>query len=219
MAALLLALLVACKRPARGGGPSAADVVPVVDDARSGLLFSWVDDKGEVHVEEKADAVPAAARSLVRVVDPATDAPPGKLFMVDLSARRADGTYAVRSAPRAELEDLVEERRKAKGVAILPNASAAAPASSAARERPPVIVYGASWCGPCHQVEAYLKQKGVPYVHKDIENDPGADGEMRAKLSRAGRGGGSIPVIDVRGTLLVGFDPGSLDRALASSAR
>ena len=37
---------------------------------------------------------------------------------------------------------------------------------------------------------------------------------MRAKLSKAGMRGGSIPVLDVKGKLLLGFDPGSVDRAL-----
>lgn len=77
-----------------------------------------------------------------------------------------------------------------------------------------VIIYGASWCGPCHQAQAYLKKRGVPFVEKDIEDDPGAAAEMQKKLQRAGIRGGSIPVIDVKGKILVGFSPGAVDAAL-----
>ncbi len=53
---------------------------------------------------------------------------------------------------------------------------------------------------------------------KDIEETPGAAAEMRDKLSRAGNHGGSIPVIDVRGQILIGFSAPSLDRALARAS-
>jgi len=41
---------------------------------------------------------------------------------------------------------------------------------------------------------------------------------MQAALAKAGRRGGSIPVIDVAGEILVGFDPRALDKALARAA-
>lgn len=209
--ALALPVVSACKR----SQPTADETqvaLPRVDDARTDLLFSWVDEKGEVHVEASAKGVPANGRGLVRVVDPAVLAPSGKIFLVDLSGARPDGTYAVRLAPRDELESVIEARRRANGTAL--TAGSAAPKRQV-DEAPAVIVYGASWCNPCHQVEAHLKQKGIPFVHKDIEADATADREMRTKLARAGKSGGSIPVIDVRGQILIGYDPGSLDRALA----
>ena len=39
--------------------------------------------------------------------------------------------------------------------------------------------------------------------------------EMQQKLAKAGRRGGSIPVIDVRGQILVGFSAAEIDRALS----
>jgi len=80
-----------------------------------------------------------------------------------------------------------------------------------------VIIYGASWCGPCHQAADYLRKKGVPYVLKDIEEDANAGREMRAKLNNAGMRAGSIPVIDVRGKLLVGFSAQAVDEALGQA--
>ena len=40
----------------------------------------------------------------------------------------------------------------------------------------------------------------------------------QAKLSRAGVHGGSIPVIDVKGKILVGFEPHSLEAAVAGAS-
>jgi hypothetical protein len=51
-----------------------------------------------------------------------------------------------------------------------------------------------------------------------VETTPGAAAEMREKLARAGRHGGSIPVIDVRGQILVGFSAAAIDVALGRGA-
>ena len=84
-------------------------------------------------------------------------------------------------------------------------------------DRPSVIIYGASWCGPCHQAAAYLKTRGVDFVEHDIEQDGSAAREMQSKLAKAGVRGGSIPVLDVRGHILVGFDARAVDQALGQA--
>ena len=81
------------------------------------------------------------------------------------------------------------------------------------------VIYGAEWCGPCHQAEAYLKKKGLSVVKKDIEKDATAAKEMRAKLKSAGLGGSSIPILDVGGVVLVGFSPRAIEAALKRAAR
>jgi glutaredoxin len=79
------------------------------------------------------------------------------------------------------------------------------------------IVYGADWCKPCHDAERYLKQRGATVVKKDIEQNEVAADEMRKKLERVGRGGASIPVIDVMGQILIGFSPAALEQAIAAA--
>jgi glutaredoxin len=194
---------------------------PQVTDASANLLLTWIDDAGEFHVEQKVSGVPESGRALVRVVDPDKGAPPDVVYLVDLRAPASGGGYAVRTAPRDEFEKVAATRRAAKGGKVLadalPSASAPAPATSGEADlvdRPDVIIYGAEWCGPCHQAEAYMKKRGISYVEKDIEKDSGAQREMRAKLSKSGMRGGSIPVIDVKGKLLLGFDAGAVERAL-----
>ena len=35
-----------------------------------------------------------------------------------------------------------------------------------------VVVYGAVWCGPCQKVKGELEVAGVPYIFRDIEDNP-----------------------------------------------
>jgi glutaredoxin len=79
----------------------------------------------------------------------------------------------------------------------------------------PVVVYGASWCGACRQAKQFLAARGVPFVERDVEREPGAHAEMMQKARAQGLSPTGIPVIDVRGRILLGFDPGALARALA----
>lgn len=209
----LFVLVTGCKRP-----PPASDVVvlPVVTDASTDLLLTWIDDKGEFHVEQKVADVPVGARDVVRVADPVKDPPKlDDVFVADLRNAGPDGAYPVRTMSRTEFEKVAVERRQKSGGAVLaPKGADSAPPAAA---RPAVIIYGASWCGPCHQAAAYLKKRGVPFVEKDIEEDRLAAREMQQKLAGAGMRGGSIPVIDVRGKVLVGFDERAMDRALGQA--
>jgi glutaredoxin 3 len=76
----------------------------------------------------------------------------------------------------------------------------------------PVIVYGAVWCAFCKQAEAYLTKIGVKYIEKDIDKDPDAAKEAVEKS-----GVSAVPVIDVNGTIILGFDKPKLDSALKAA--
>jgi glutaredoxin len=135
----------------------------------------------------------------------------------------ADGNYPVHAMTREAFDALAVARRAKNSATLVPGPTNGADAGEAsgsgavaAAGRPAVIVYGASWCSACHQAEAYFKQHGILYVEHDIEKEPEAAAEMRSKLRRAGLNGGSIPVIDVRGHIMVGFDPRSVENALGS---
>lgn len=226
--AAVLALAPACgKKSDDGTAPVAAGSLPAlsIKDDSPELMLTWIDDKGDTHVVIHPADVPAAGRSLVRVVVADREAGTRDLFYVaDLTKKRGDGSYDTTTMRRRAWEDEIEKRRGAYLAKVAPPPQ---PSGSAGADRPPpahdqgkvtVIIYGASWCGPCHQAADYLKKKGVAYVMKDIEETPGAASEMREKLKSAGRSGGSIPVIDVRGQLIVGFSPQAVDRALAKAA-
>jgi glutaredoxin len=190
--------------------------MPIIVDASTDLLLTWIDERGEFHVEQKVADVPVTARDVVRVSDPVKD--PAKLddvFVADLRTPGPDGVYPVHTMSRPAFEKIAVDRRTDAGGKVL-TAQSAAGIAPADIIKPGVVIYGASWCGPCHQAADYLKRRGVPYVLKDIEEDSGANREMQAKLSKAGMRGGSIPVIDVHGKLLIGFDARSIDRALGT---
>jgi glutaredoxin len=233
VAALALAALTAAPGCARkkddGTSPVADGALPslTIKDDTPDLMLTWIDDKGNTHVELSPAAVPEASRALVRVVvSDREDGTHDLFYVADLTKKGADGSYATTSMRRRAWEDELEKRRSAYLATVAPppattGSAGEAPAEPRQGATPDgaftVIIYGASWCGPCHEAAAYLKSKGVPYVMKDIEETPGAQAEMRDKLTRTGQRGGSIPVIDVRGQVLVGFSPGSLDRALAKA--
>jgi glutaredoxin len=212
-----------CSRRA-GGSAAEASLPPIkVTDDTPGLVLTWIDDKGEAHVTLRPADVPAAGRAMVRVV--ITDREEGtrdRFYVADLTQKADDGAYPTRTMPRRDWELELERRREA-------NLAKGGPPPTGARgdpQPPPaqeqdaqtVIIYGASWCKPCHHAADYLRRKGVAYVLKDIDETPGAAAEMREKLGRIGRPGErSIPIIDVRGQILVGFDRGAVDRALAKT--
>ncbi len=75
-----------------------------------------------------------------------------------------------------------------------------------------ITIYSTSWCGFCRMVEKYLDDKGVSYVSKDIEKDPAAQAELMGKIHNDFRG---VPVTDINGTLVLGFDRPGIDQALA----
>ena len=219
----------------------AAVVTPVVKDLTDGLQLTWIDDKGEFHVEQRVAEVPAASRDVVRVrvLESGSDPSGDRVFIADLRNAGPDGTYPVQAVPRAQFEDVAVARRTKSGTAVLaPKGAASGVAAGAAggaaggnagqaqdgtgapgdvAGRPAVIIYGASWCGPCHQAAAYLKKKGVAFVEHDIEQDSSSQHEMQAKLAKAGMRGGSIPVLDVRGHILIGFDARAVDQALGTA--
>lgn len=208
---LVLCVLASCK-----GKPQPNPQVvepPVVTDARVDLLLTWIDEKGEFHVEQKVADVPVPARDVVRVADPVVDPPKlDDVFVADLRTAIA-GVYPVKTMSRTEFEKVAVERRQKHTSVLTPQGARSGPSAPLQA----IIIYGASWCGPCHQAAAYFRQRGVAFVEKDIEEDGGAAREMQAKLASANMRGGSIPVIDVRGKLLVGFDQRALDRALGQT--
>lgn len=72
-----------------------------------------------------------------------------------------------------------------------------------------VIVYSADWCGFCHAVKEYLDKLGVKYTEKNIEEKREYAEESVTKSGQMG-----IPVIDIDGQIIVGFDRPKIDAAL-----
>ena len=235
--AIAVLLIGGCKKKKEDPLHAASNAAPfVVNDDSEGFLFTWIDERGDFHVEQRAKDVPLAGRDAVRVVDPNHDEGThgDRIFVADLRVARPDGSYPMKALTRAEFDAVALARRKEHGVTLAVADDAGndsllrgenGPARGPARVRPApsdsaravVIIYGASWCGACREAAAWLTKKGIPFVEKDVEEERGAYQEMQAKLQRAGLRGGSIPVLDVRGKVMVGFDPGAVEHALGAA--
>jgi glutaredoxin-like YruB-family protein len=74
-----------------------------------------------------------------------------------------------------------------------------------------VTVYSADWCAFCHAAKDYLDSKKVKYTDKDVEHDATA---LQESVDKSGQRG--IPVIDIDGKIIVGFDRPKIDAALAA---
>jgi len=72
-----------------------------------------------------------------------------------------------------------------------------------------VTIYSATWCGFCHAVKQYLDKLGVAYEDKDVEHDVS---NAQAAVEKSGQMG--IPVLDIDGTIIIGFDRPRIDAVL-----
>jgi glutaredoxin 3 len=75
-----------------------------------------------------------------------------------------------------------------------------------------VIVYSADWCAFCHAAKDYLKKLSVSFTEKNVESSPEIAREAVTKSGQTG-----IPVIDIDGTIIIGFDRPKIDAALRSN--
>jgi glutaredoxin len=83
-----------------------------------------------------------------------------------------------------------------------------------ARQGIVVVMYSTSWCPSCVAARSYMDGHGIAYVDHDIDQSESARLIMRRLNPR-----GSVPTIDIDGTVLVGFGAGSLEAALDGAAR
>jgi glutaredoxin len=73
-----------------------------------------------------------------------------------------------------------------------------------------VIMYMTSWCGYCRKAREYLRSLNVDLVEYDIEKKPSAEKEMLSKS----RGVKGVPLIDVEGIIIHGYNPGAIKNAV-----
>ena len=74
---------------------------------------------------------------------------------------------------------------------------------------PKITIYTTPSCVYCKMTKAFFKENGVAYEEKDVSLDAKARDEMIAKSGQLG-----VPVVDVDGKIIVGFDKGQLSELL-----
>ncbi|MBI2139541.1 glutaredoxin family protein [Candidatus Woesearchaeota archaeon] len=95
--------------------------------------------------------------------------------------------------------------------------SAKTSSAKAAGAKSPAVtvrVFSTPVCPWCVKAKEYLSEKGVPFTNFDVSTDEKARNEMIEKSGQLG-----VPVLDINGKIIVGFDQDAIDEALASHAK
>lgn len=72
-----------------------------------------------------------------------------------------------------------------------------------------VTIYSADWCGFCRAAKDYLTKLGVPFEERNVEEKLEYANEAVQKSGQMG-----IPVLDIDGEIIIGFDRPRIDAAL-----
>ncbi len=72
-----------------------------------------------------------------------------------------------------------------------------------------VVVYSTPTCPYCHMAKDFLKENKIAFRDVDVSEDSAAAQEMIDKSGQMG-----VPVIDVDGKIIVGFDREALKQEL-----
>ena len=71
-----------------------------------------------------------------------------------------------------------------------------------------IILYSATWCPHCKRAKDFFKDNKIRFTNKDIEEKKNAE-EMVRKSKQTG-----IPVLEICGKIIVGFDEDEVRREL-----
>lgn len=74
-----------------------------------------------------------------------------------------------------------------------------------------VIVYSTPTCPYCQRAKKHLSDKGISFEDVNVADDLERQEEMVAKSGQMG-----VPVLDINGTVIVGFDLARIDAAIAT---
>lgn len=77
------------------------------------------------------------------------------------------------------------------------------------RKQPRVILFSTPTCAFCNQAKQYFRQKGIRFTDVDVSRDPAAARDM---VRRSGQQG--VPVIDIGGKIVVGFNRPKINHLL-----
>ncbi|KPL82300.1 glutaredoxin [Thermanaerothrix daxensis] len=81
--------------------------------------------------------------------------------------------------------------------------------STGTTSQPRVIVFSTPNCPFCNMAKRYLRERGIKFRDVDVSRDAAAARDM---VRRSGQQG--VPVIDINGKIVVGFDRPKIDRLL-----
>ena len=74
------------------------------------------------------------------------------------------------------------------------------------------IIYTTITCPFCKMAKNFFQEKGIAYEEKDVTNDTALQQEMIQKSGQF-----AVPVLDVGGKIIVGFQKAQIEAALEMS--
>ncbi|HUY69511.1 MAG TPA: glutaredoxin domain-containing protein [Candidatus Tyrphobacter sp.] len=74
-----------------------------------------------------------------------------------------------------------------------------------------IKIYTTPTCVYCKMAKEYFGKNNLAFEEHDVSKDEASLNEMVAKSHQMG-----VPVIDVNGTIVVGFDKGAIESALGT---
>jgi arsenate reductase-like glutaredoxin family protein len=217
--ALALCALACRAEPAAGGADAAGgEGLPaalkgfVVKRGNPHLVFQYFEPgTGQPVTVTDPDKVPEQARSAVVVFcsDLAKGDVPAELVIVaDLTQMQEDGCYPYKLVSRYS-------QGEGQGKGESPGSCVVPPRPAPAGEE--VVLFVAQWCPHCREAKQWLTAHQVKFTERDVENDPAA----REELARLGQKQGlpanllsTVPILYVRGKLVIGFNPEEVARLL-----
>lgn len=81
--------------------------------------------------------------------------------------------------------------------------------SDIGKVQPRVIVFSTPTCSFCNAAKQYFRQKGIKYSDIDVSRDQAAARDMMRRTGQMG-----VPVIDIGGKIVVGFDRARINQLL-----
>ena len=72
-----------------------------------------------------------------------------------------------------------------------------------------VVIYTTPTCGYCRVAKDYFKKENIPFSEYDVAADRRRADEMLRKSGQM-----SVPVIDVHGKVIIGFNKPEIEKAL-----
>lgn len=72
-----------------------------------------------------------------------------------------------------------------------------------------IKIYSTPTCPWCKKAKAYLTEKGIEFQSIDVSSDEKAQKEMIDKSGQMG-----VPVLDIDGKIVIGFDKEKIDEIL-----
>lgn len=204
--------------PAPPNEPSTASSGPSLSISltEDDLIFRYFEN-GSIKVVTTFDDVPVDQRHAVYVdnlkVSPTERQSNQYLQRYDLSQPSEDKRYQGTPVLRSDLEAQLE-RLRPKPVAPKSKPTNAKAPSQQVRAQAKVTLYSTQSCGYCKKARKFLTKNQIPFKEKDIEKSPASRKELQVKAQRAGVRVNGVPVLDVNGQIISGFNPDAILNAL-----